>query len=334
MSAIKGVNPAAGARPVRFVLFGASVVSDWGNPAATTSRNLLRALTAGGHDAIFLEQRGNAPTVELLQARGAAPVRDFADAYPDVRYRTYDLPEGLERSVWLGREVSTADAVIVQEGAPEPVVEDVARFDTERVVRLYQVTGSEVPAGAARYNRILAPIGANIPDALVLGPALDLVPAAGVEREGVVLVAYGDEAAAHAAATALAEVRPRRITAGEVSGEGWDYLPEVRLGDVYAGARLAVVLPGHPSPLAAARALLPVAYGCPVVEVPGARSPTFPPFGQPRSVPPAELLEAVLAELATGSNPVVPALAPELLATSQATALVDLARRRRRLPAG
>ncbi len=317
-------------RPVRIVIFGTSVVSEWGNPAATTSRAILHALTTKGHDAVFLEQRGNAPTVELLKARGADALRDFADAYPDIRYRTYDLPEGLERAVWLGREVSTADAVVVQEGAPDAVIEDLARFDTPRLVRLYQITGVEVPGIASRFDGILAPFGVDVPRVLTLGPALDPPESADLPRDGVTLVAYAGQDAALEAATALATLEPRLISVGEVTGDRWEYLPEVRLREVYARARLAVVLPGSTSPLATARALLPVAHGCPAIEVLGKGDPVFPPFGHLRSVPAAETLEAVQAALTPGTEAGVPALAPALLATNQALALVDLVRQRRR----
>ncbi len=317
-------------RPVRLIFFGASVVSEWGNPTATTSRAILRALSAEAHDAVFLEQRGNAPTVELLRARGADALRDFADVYPDIRYRTYDLPEGLERAVWLGREVSTADAVVIQEGAPEAVIEDLARFDTPRLVRLFQITGSEAPEIAARFDGILAPFGVDVPGALTLGPALDTPASLDFPRDGVLLVAYAHQAAAQEAATGLAPLEPRLISVGEVTGERWEYLPEVRLREVYERARLAVVLPGSISPLATARALLPVAHGCPAIEVLGMGTPVFPPFGHLRSVPPAEVLEAAQAALAAGAEANVPTLAPSLRATTQAAALVDLVRQRRR----
>lgn len=334
MDSVQPAAASADGRPVRLVIFGASVVSEWGNPAATTSRALLRALTAAGHDAVFLEQRGNVPTVDLLRARGADALRAFAEAYPEVHYRTYDLPEGLERAVWIGREVSTADAVVVQEGAPVAIIEDLARFDTPRVVRLFQITGFQAPEAAARFDSILAPFGVDIQGALTLGPALDTSEPLGHPRDEVILVAYADQATAQETATALAPLKPRLISVGDVQGDGWDYLPEVRLREVYARARLAVVLAGNTSPLAAARALLPVSQGCPAIEVIGTGAPIFPPFGHLRSVPPREILEAAQAALSTGTGASAPSLAPALLASSQATALVDLVRQRHRMPRG
>ena len=323
--------PPVDERPVRLVIFGASVVSEWGNPAATTNRAILRALTAAGHDAVFLEQRGNAPTVDLLKSRGAAALRAFADAYPDIHYRTYDLPEGLERSVWFGREVSTADAVIVQEGAPPPVIDALARFDTQRLVRLYQITGFKAPEPVSQFDGLLAPFGVDAPEALTLGPALTLSDSPDPPRAGVVLVAYGDEASADEAAAALTSLHPRRISVLEVRGEGWEYIPEVSLGAVYAQARLAVVLAGHASPLAAARSLLPIAHGCLAIEVFGRGAPVFPPFGHLRSVPPSEVLDAAQAALTVGPDSSAPALAPALLASTQAASLVELVRERRRI---
>ena len=46
-------------RPLRFVVFGGSIASDWGNPAATSTRAVLSAIARAGHEVTFLEQRGN-----------------------------------------------------------------------------------------------------------------------------------------------------------------------------------------------------------------------------------------------------------------------------------
>src|SRR3954447_21704252 len=104
-------GPTAPERPLRFVFFGRSIVSDWENPAAATSRAILRALNDLGHETRFLEQRANQPTIDLLRARGSAPLRAFAEDYPDIVYRTYELPMGVERTVWLARELADVDAV-------------------------------------------------------------------------------------------------------------------------------------------------------------------------------------------------------------------------------
>lgn len=137
MATSNGAEP----RPLRFVVFGESIVSDWENPPADTWRPILQALAAAGHDATFLEQRRNRPVVELLRARGAGPVRAFGEQYPDILYRTYDLPSGAHRQVWFGREVATADVVIVLDTAPAGVVEELTSYDTPRIVKVFHRTG-------------------------------------------------------------------------------------------------------------------------------------------------------------------------------------------------
>ena len=41
---------------MRIVILGLSITSSWGNGHATTYRGLVRALTAWGHDVLFLER--------------------------------------------------------------------------------------------------------------------------------------------------------------------------------------------------------------------------------------------------------------------------------------
>ena len=280
------------ARPLRLVLFGASVVSDWGNPAATTWRALLRALAAAGHDAVFLEPRHNGPTVGLLRARGASAVRAVADRLPDLRYRTYDLPAGLERSVWFGREVATADAALVADEAPAGLIEELAAYRTPRLVSLVHVSGEPARPLVGRFDLVLAPLGTGPPGALPLGPCVMPDPAAnatGIGRDGLVVVAYGDAEVARLAAERLAPARPTLVSAGDVAGSGWAFVPEVELGELYRRSRLAVVVPGDGGPLGGARALLPLANGCPAVAL---GDPGAPLLGEDAGVPtlaPAEI---------------------------------------------
>ena len=95
-----GLGGAAGFDPTIFSDFG-DILGD------------LRALIAAGHEALFLEERRNRPTVELLQARGSSAFRAFGQHYANLPYRTYELPHGLERTVWFVRQVATADAVVL-----------------------------------------------------------------------------------------------------------------------------------------------------------------------------------------------------------------------------
>jgi hypothetical protein len=127
------------------VFFGLSIVSDWNNPSATTSRALLRVLNQLGHETRFLEERGNRATVELLQARGSSPLREFAREYPDIVYRTYELPKGLERTVWLARELGDVDVAVALDDAPRKLLDELARVPLPRLVRVIVLTGEHPP---------------------------------------------------------------------------------------------------------------------------------------------------------------------------------------------
>jgi hypothetical protein len=127
------------------VFFGHSIVSDWQNPAAQTSRAILRALNQLRHETRFLEERGNRATVELLQARGSSPLREFAREYPDIVYRTYELPKGLERTVWLARELGDVDVAVALDDAPRELLDELARVPLPRLVRVIFLTGDNPP---------------------------------------------------------------------------------------------------------------------------------------------------------------------------------------------
>jgi hypothetical protein len=127
-------------RPLRFVFFGHSIVSDWNNPAAHQSRALLLALNKLGHETRFLEERGNKATVGLLQEQGSAPLRDFNRDFPDIIYRTYELPRGLERTVWLAREIGDVDVAVALDDAPGELLDELARVPLPRLVRVVLLT--------------------------------------------------------------------------------------------------------------------------------------------------------------------------------------------------
>ncbi len=201
-------------RPLRLVVFGGSIVSDWGNPAATSWRALLRALTAAGHDAVFLERRKNEAVVDLLRARGGDAMRAFGRAYPDVRNRTYDLPVGSERSVWFGREVSTADAAIVLDDAPEGIFAEIVAYDTPRLVKVLARTETlrSAPVAEDRFDLIL---GEGTLPAVEISAGLP--PG---ERSGVLVVAYEDEVLANRVAVRLSTLRPQLITPDDCPHRG------------------------------------------------------------------------------------------------------------------
>lgn len=265
--------------PLRIAVFGESVVSDWENPAATSWRALLRALTAAGHEAVFFEQRRNRATVELLRARGSNPLRAFGLHYPDVRYRTYDLPRGLERSVWFGREVATLDAVIVLDTAPPEIGEELRGYTTPRLVRVWQHTGQSGAADVVdqgRFDLVLASEGGLEGDDVPFGPVVD-VPTlqAAPPRSRLLVVAYGDGTGAGEIANALASLGPSLLTPGDLLAP-WEFISEVDLPAAYRSTEVAVVIPADRSPLAAARAALPLAAGCPVL-IAGRNRPFLPP---------------------------------------------------------
>lgn len=311
---LNGADP----RPLRLVVFGESIVSDWGNPAATSWRALLRALTAAGHDAVFLERRKNDAVVDLLRARGGDAMRAFGRAYPDVRNRTYDLPVGAERPVWFGREVSTADAAIILDNAPDGIFAEIIAYDTPRLVKILART--EAPPGA--------PISENRFD-LVLGdgtfPAAEVsagLPLA--ERSGVLVVAYEDEAAANRAAAHLSLLRPELVTPGRLP-EPWRYVPEVQMPGLYQTARVTVVVGGSQEVGIDARALLPVASGSPTILV----TPDIARADWPEGLiqPATEANVLALATEYLERDPQPAAIPPSFNAETAAAQLVEAIRR-------
>jgi hypothetical protein len=301
-------------RPLRVVFFGESIVSDWGNPAATTVRAVMRALVKAGHEALFLEERQNRATVELLRARGASAVRAFAERYADLRYRTYDLPRGLERTVWFVRQVATADAVVILDDAPAGVREEAGRLDTPHLTRV-SWSAIEAASDPPWADLRLRPEGAGAPPGTIsCGPAVEHArPDTDEPRSGLLLVAYDDDAAAVAARAKLAGFALECLSAGSVTGDGWTFVPEVALPDRYRQALVAVVAGAGDEPFAAARLLLPLASGCHAIgALDAARRP-----------------ESIAARLTTGSTS--PAVLPARFdATTVARRLVEAVRQARR----
>lgn len=247
-------------RPVRVVVFGQSIVSDWGNPAATTWRALLRALLTAGHDAVYAEQRKNDAVVGLLRARGAAAMKAFGRRYPDIVNRTYDLPRGAERSVWFGREVSTADAAIVLDDAPDGIFEEIAAYDTPRLLKVLARTGPEreLPIPVDRFDLILEVETTRAVQVLPNRPK--------TERSRLLVVAYEDRTVADLVSEAVRSFAPERVTPGSLT-DPWRYVPEVEMPDLYANVSLALLVGGHDEPGFPERVLLAVGSGCPVIVV-------------------------------------------------------------------
>ena len=234
-------------RPLRLVVFSPSIVADIDNPAATSTRALLGALSVGGDDVTHLERRGNPLLDRQLRVRGSAALRSLNARYPEIRVRQYDLPSGQQRNVWFGTEVSTADAVVALPGTPAAILTLIAAFETPHLVRV-------APPGAVG--------DLTFPDTVSL---------ICVERRGrlsstgeAFAVAYDNVTAAMAAGIAD---RVGRVVVGDSELAGWRYLPEVAVAELYRSAGSVTVLDGDDRPETLARVLLPVAAGCDVVAV-------------------------------------------------------------------
>jgi hypothetical protein len=272
---------ATASSPLRIVFFSPSIVSDWGNPAATTVRAVMRALIAAGHETVHLEERKNRPTVELLRARGSAALRAFTERYADLPYRTYELPTGLERTVWFVRQISTADAVVIFDGTPEGVLAEAARVQTRHLTRL---RWSIDPAAAASWvDIVLTPISVEAMtdefasdqtiDRIILGPAVEPhSDRSSGERSGTLLIAYDDQELAEATRHAITDLHPTCLSAGSVAGDHWQPVSEVALSEHYQRAALTIVADASDNPFAIARGLLPIAAACPTINVRSADS--------------------------------------------------------------
>jgi spore maturation protein CgeB len=149
---------------MRIVLLGLSITSSWGNGHATTYRGLVRALSARGHDVLFLERdkpwyaaERDLPlppwgttrlygSLDELRAEHAAAVRD-ADAVIVGSY----VPDGVAVGEWV---VETTCGVPAFYDIDTPVtLAKLARGDheylTPELVRAYRLylsfTGGPIP---------------------------------------------------------------------------------------------------------------------------------------------------------------------------------------------
>jgi hypothetical protein len=234
--------------PLRLTWFGASVISDWNNPIATTVRATMRALLQDGHQVVFLEPRNSPPFVEALAARGWAPYRDFQTHFADLRYRTYDMPRRSERDVWLSREAALVDAVIVQSDAPDGVFEWLDRVPDAPMLRvLLPIDGAKPPIDA--FDLSLSPEQ--------FGPAVNVAPAdESADRSGTLVVVYSGSDLG-----ALEREADRIVASGAGAPAGLDFVSEAALPDYYRDFARIVVVDDDDSPFAAARAMLAATSG-------------------------------------------------------------------------
>jgi spore maturation protein CgeB len=106
----------AAVQPLRIVVLGLSITSSWGNGHATNFRGLIRALTANGHDVLFLER----------DVPWYAEHRDL----PEPPYGTTELYQSLdELRQRFADDVRDADVVVVGSYVPEGVA--VGRWVTD-----------------------------------------------------------------------------------------------------------------------------------------------------------------------------------------------------------
>lgn len=135
-------EPEVRSGPLRIVVLGLSLSSSWGNGHATTYRSLLRALSARGHDILFLER----------DVPWYASTRDLTS--PDYcRLTFYSNPLELEQH---RTAIASADAVIVGSYVPDGIM--VGRFvqATARGVKAFYdidtpVTLEELESGTCTY---------------------------------------------------------------------------------------------------------------------------------------------------------------------------------------
>jgi hypothetical protein len=226
---------------LRIVVFSESIISDIGNPMATTVRAICQALVELGHEVTHLEERGNQALTRMLQTRGYAPMRAFHKNYSQIRYRQYDLPSGSERTVWFARETATADAVVAYPGTPEAVLALVESSAKSRLLWDWLRAGS--PDWAKNHLWFDPGVLPTSARSLVGGSSV-----------GRVVVAYdsihqGDWE------------RFTTISAGTADAPGWKFVPECDLRAIYSDGREVWISVGDLIGEGRVRALLPVAYG-------------------------------------------------------------------------
>jgi hypothetical protein len=255
---------------MRIVVFGSSIVSDLGNPIATSTRPILARMIELGHDVVFLEERNNPWLVGLLKTRGLTSVHAFAAAHPMIQHRTYEIPRGLQWTVQFAQHVGTTDAIIALPGAPEPVFDQIGSFRSTSVVR-----GVFRGPASTDAEVFIGPVG-QYGNGAVFGPAVAQRPPSHETRSGMAVVAY-DAAIGAAAADALSGLNPLLVDQTAENLRGWSYLPETVLPSWFDHRAFVVIAGDWRDPMNWARLLLPMASGCRVAAVgPGAEAVAIP----------------------------------------------------------
>jgi spore maturation protein CgeB len=107
---------------MRIAYFTHSLRSCWNHGNAHFLRGVLSELVHRGHDVHVLEPENGWSLQNLLQDHGEAGVAPFAEAYPELRSRTYSRPEEGAAHAW------GADLVIVHEWNDPELVAAVGRL--------------------------------------------------------------------------------------------------------------------------------------------------------------------------------------------------------------
>jgi hypothetical protein len=263
---LNGHHPADTPAALRLVWFGQSVISDWNNPIATTVRATMRALHQTGHTVTFLEPRNNQPLVSALAARGSSMYRDFQRLFPDLHYRTYDMPRRAERDVWLSREAALVDAVIIQSDAPVEVFEWLERLPEAPMTRVL-IALDEAAQPLDLFDLVLSPatvgIGERFEPAVLPEAQHTAEP-----RDGIVVTVYSDVEPAFLESLVAGE-RAEVFATGAGAPHDLPFVSEVAIAERYATAEKVLVVDVDTAPFAAARTMLPVAAGAETVRVNG-----------------------------------------------------------------
>ncbi len=107
----------------RIKLFCHSIVSDWNHGNAHFLRGLLTDMAVRGFDVESLEPEDSWSRLNLERDHGTAPVSEFEQRYPLIRWRTYNLNRDSVPDL-----VGDADLVIVHEWNSPELVKNVGEY--------------------------------------------------------------------------------------------------------------------------------------------------------------------------------------------------------------
>ncbi len=113
------------ARPLRFVVFCHSLVSDWNHGNAHFLRGVIAQLADLGHEVRVFEPLDGWSRSNLVVDHGREAVTDVRRAFPSLRSAVYDLDDLDELDV--GALVDGADVVLVHEWSDPALVAAVGR---------------------------------------------------------------------------------------------------------------------------------------------------------------------------------------------------------------